>query len=96
MPGGWSRAEEPTGDDVFKVFFTPNARRHFIQVRSFGPDVASPDKALDRLEHEAGTRPEFDRENRYTGAGQEADEVLSYRYEHDAHGPYQVFARSPR
>ncbi|MEU3308975.1 hypothetical protein ACWGSK_00740 [Nocardiopsis sp. NPDC055551] len=94
VPERWSREEEPPEDGVFKVFFTPDARRHFIQVRSFGPDVTSPGRALDRLEHEAGSRPEFDREDQDTEEGQEVDEVLSYRYEHDVHGPFQVFARA--
>lgn len=94
VPEDWSRAEELSQDGVFKVFFTPNARRNFIQVRSFGPEVASPGRALERLENEAESLPGFDRKERNTGEGQGADGVLSYRYEHDAHGPFQVFARA--
>lgn len=94
VPEDWSREEEPSTDGTFKVFFTPNARRHFIQVRSFGPDVTSPTQALERLANEERHRPEFDVQNQNTGEGQEADDVLSYRYEHDGHGPFQVFARA--
>ncbi|SIO87812.1 hypothetical protein [Nocardiopsis sp. JB363] len=94
VPEGWSREEDLFADGTFKVFFTPNSRRHFLQVRTFGPDITHPGQALDRLESDAGSLPEFDKEDRNTGAGQESDEVLSYRYKHDVHGSYRVFARA--
>lgn len=87
----WSREEDLFANGTFKVFFTPNARRrNFIQVRTFVPDVTSPGQALHRLESDARSLPEFTRKDRSTGA----DEVLSYGYEHDVHGLFQVFART--
>lgn len=96
VPEDCSREEVPSTDRTFDVFFTPNARRRFIQVRSFGPDVTSPEQALERLENEARTHSGFDGKDPNTGEGRQADEVFSYRYENEAHGPFQAFARPPR